>query len=94
MGEENIKLYLFADDTKIYCHVKNLTEEDNLQRGIENLVDWTNRWQVSLNCRITEKLSVHHAISSLGLFYYSDCRVPKFTGSKILRIKSLKMLKI
>jgi len=49
IGEENIKLYLFADDAKIYCHVKNLTDKDNLQRGIENLVDCTNRWQVSLN---------------------------------------------
>jgi len=44
-GEENIKLYLFADDAKIYCHVKKLADKDNLQRGIENLVDWTNRWQ-------------------------------------------------
>ena len=60
MGEENIKLYLFADDTKIYCHVKNLTEEDNLQRGIENLVDWTNRWQVSLNINKCKIMSVHH----------------------------------
>jgi len=37
-GEENVKLYLFADDAKIYCHVKNLADKDNLQRGIENLV--------------------------------------------------------
>jgi len=27
IGEENIKLYLFADDAKIYCHVKNLTDK-------------------------------------------------------------------
>jgi len=52
--EENIKLYLFADDAKIYCHVKNL------QRGIENFVDWTNRWQVSLNINKCKILSVHH----------------------------------
>ena len=25
------------NDAKIYCHVKNLTDKDNLQRGIENL---------------------------------------------------------
>ena len=34
-----------------------------------------------------EILSVYHAISSLGLFYDSDCQAPKFAGSKILRIK-------
>ena len=41
IGEENIKLYLFAEYAKIYCHIKNLTDKDNLQRGIENLVEWT-----------------------------------------------------
>ena len=57
IGEENIKLYLYADDANIYCHVKNLTDKDNLQRGIEkneNLVDWTNRWQVLLNINIKQ----------------------------------------
>ena len=39
--------------------------------------------QLSEMCRITEILSVYHAISSLGLFYDSECRAPKFAGSKI-----------
>jgi len=62
IGEENIKLFLFADDAKIYCHVKNLTYKfkDKLQRGIENSVDWTNRWQVSLNINKCKIMSVHH----------------------------------
>ena len=60
ISEENIKLYLFADDAKIYCHVKNLTDKDNLQRGIENLVEWTNRWQVSLNINKCKIMSVRH----------------------------------
>jgi len=39
--EANIKMYLFADDAKMYCHVKNVVDKDKLQRGIENFVDWS-----------------------------------------------------
>jgi len=47
--EENIKMYLFADEAKMYCHIKNVADKDKLQRGIDNFVDWTSKWQVSLN---------------------------------------------
>jgi len=42
----NITLYLFADDAKIYCHIKDLADKDTLQRGIAKFVTWTNKWQV------------------------------------------------
>ena len=47
--EDNITLYLFTDDAKMYCHVKDLADQEKLKRGIENFVAWTNKWQVSLN---------------------------------------------
>jgi len=47
--ENNLKLYLFADDAKMYCHIKDALDVDNLQRGINNFVKWTERWQVTLN---------------------------------------------
>ena len=53
--EENIKMYLFADDANMYCHIKNVADKDKLQRGIDNFVDLTSKWQVSLNinkCKI------------------------------------------
>ena len=34
--EYNLKLYLFADDAKMYCHIKDVSDMDNLQRGIDN----------------------------------------------------------
>jgi len=58
--EENIKMYLFADDAKMYSHVKNVADKDELQRGIENFVDWTNKWQVSLNINKCKIFSVHY----------------------------------
>ena len=33
------------DDAKMYCHIKNAADNDELQRGIGNFVDWTNKWQ-------------------------------------------------
>jgi len=53
--EENIKMNQFADDAKMYCHIKNVADKDKLQRGIDNFVDLTSKWQVSLNinkCKI------------------------------------------
>ena len=31
------------------CHINNFGNIDNLQTGIERLVQWTDRWQVKLN---------------------------------------------
>ena len=53
-------MYLFADDAKMYCHIKNAADKDELQRGIENFVDWTNKWQVSLNINKCKIMSVYH----------------------------------
>ena len=65
---ENIILYIFADDAKMYCHIKDLADKDKLQRGIERFVTWTNKWQVSLNA-----LSVIGVGMGLGcLLYTSD----------------------
>ena len=47
--EGNITLHLFANDAKMYCHIKDRSDQDKLQRGMEKLVEWTNKWQVSLN---------------------------------------------
>jgi len=33
--EENIKMYLFADDAKMYCHIENVADKDKLQIRIE-----------------------------------------------------------
>ena len=42
---------LFADDSKIYAEIK--TEEDyiNLQKGIDDLVDWSNKWLMNFNSK-------------------------------------------
>ena len=56
----NLKRYLFADDAKMYCHIKDALDVDNLQRGINNFVKWTETWQVTLNINKCKVISVHH----------------------------------
>ena len=36
--EANTKMYLLADVAKMYCHIKNVADKDELQRGIEHFV--------------------------------------------------------
>jgi len=61
-------MYLFADDAKMYCHVKNVADKDELQRGIETFVHWTSKWQVSFNINKCKIFSVHHKrYSNMGV---------------------------
>ena len=57
---DNIKLFLFADDAKMYYHIKDTADKDTLQTGIENFVKWTDKWQVKLNTDKCKVVSVHH----------------------------------
>jgi len=67
------KLYTYADDPKLYRHIFNTADQDNLQNVIHRLNDWANEWQLKLNvdkcCGMTHTAS----ISNLGnTKYYTD----------------------
>lgn len=40
---------LFADDTKVYAVVNNIEEQDTLQKDLDNLVDWSDKWLLKFN---------------------------------------------
>ena len=42
-------LYMFADDTKLYHRIRTPQDYILLQQDLERLVDWCDRWQMSLN---------------------------------------------
>jgi len=54
-----VKAYLFADNAKMYCHIKDVEDEVNLQTGVDNFVDWTDIWQVKVNVNKCKVISVH-----------------------------------
>ena len=39
----------FADDTKIYGKVDCWEDRNRLQKDLERLVDWADKWQMSFN---------------------------------------------
>jgi len=43
----------------MYCHIKDVSDIDNLQKGIDNFAKWTERWQVKLkgNSTLTKMLA-------------------------------------
>ena len=55
-SENNLKLYLFADDAKLYRHIKDVSDVDNLQRGIDNFAS-------SARCFITYGIPLRQVIS-------------------------------
>ena len=37
---------LFADDAKIFCGISRREDGDSLQSDLDNLMDWSRRWQL------------------------------------------------
>ena len=46
-------VYLFANDAKIFRHILGLCPDDQqrLQSGVNELVQWTHRWLLNLNVK-------------------------------------------
>jgi len=45
------KIYLFADDAKLFYHVQHPGDQQMLQKSINELVEWTQRWLLNLNTK-------------------------------------------
>ena len=67
------KLYIYADDTKLYRHIFNTVDQDKLQNDIHRLNDWANEWQLKLNvdkcCGMTYTASISNLCNTK---YYID----------------------
>ena len=40
---------MFANDTKVFCQINSPGDSKTLPEGIDNLVDWSNKWQLHFN---------------------------------------------
>ena len=61
---------LYADDTKVYSKVDNEEMKEKLQRDLDNLVMWANKWQLRFNedkCHI-----LHMGHSNHNYSYYMN----------------------
>ena len=39
---DDVNIYLFADDAKLYAHIKSEQDELMLQKNTDNFANWTN----------------------------------------------------
>jgi hypothetical protein len=51
----NIKI--FAEDTKLYKHISNLSDSENLQKNIYDLNTWSDEWLLQFN---SQKCKIMH----------------------------------
>ena len=49
---------LFADDSKAYAEIKTEDDYRKLQKGIDDLVEWSNRWLMSFNSKKCKVLHI------------------------------------
>jgi len=46
---DDVSIYLFADDAKLYAHIKFEQDELMLEKNTDNLAYWTDKWLMKLN---------------------------------------------
>jgi len=61
-------VYKFADDTKVLAQVQSDAERNILQEDLDELTEWTKKWQMSFN---TKKCKVMHAGRTNPRFTYT-----------------------
>jgi len=45
----NANIFWFADDAKLYEHIKGCGDELEFQKEIDKLAEWADEWQVKIN---------------------------------------------
>ena len=54
---------IFADDTKAYTSINTEEDQKRLQRTINNMVEWTNKWLLKFN---NEKCKILHLTQNIA----------------------------
>jgi len=43
------EIYLYADDAKLFRHIKQDSDKQLFQYGVHDLQNWCNKWMLKLN---------------------------------------------
>jgi len=55
------KLYMFVDDTKMYSEVGTISDHQQLQSDVDNLVTWSTTWNLLFNPLKCKVMTLGHA---------------------------------
>jgi len=53
-----------ADDTKIWCYIKQQSDSSNLQKDLDKLNQWSHTWQLSFNPEKCKVMRIGHSYTT------------------------------
>jgi len=56
--EQNASISLYADDAKIYKHVREMSDGESLQKAVEDMNLWCNSWMIKINCAKCKSMTI------------------------------------
>ena len=65
MCDKESKLYLYADDAKIFSHICNIKDKENLQSDLDKVNEWSNKWLLKLNIQKCKVMSYGEIVESI-----------------------------
>ena len=65
------ELYLYADDAKLFRHILSDLDSGLLQRDLDNLSNWTEKWLLKLNVNKCKYMSYERSHSDTSLNQYT-----------------------
>jgi hypothetical protein len=71
---------IFADDTKLFRAIRIIEDHDVLQQDLDNLVEWSNKWQLGFN--ETKCKSLHLGSSNQRLNYHMNSQILEDTRNE------------
>ena len=71
------EVFTFADDTKIVRQVGDRMECDDMQRDLDIMVEWADRWQMEFNVDKCKVMHIGKKKSEVSILHEREC----FEGS-------------
>jgi ribonucleases P/MRP protein subunit RPP40 len=66
-------LFLYADDAKLFTHIKEVNDIDLLQKDLSDIQQWMDKWLLKLNIKKCNVVSYgHHLISKNNYYLHSE----------------------
>ncbi|KAJ8042793.1 RNA-directed DNA polymerase from mobile element jockey [Holothuria leucospilota] len=72
---------LFADDCVIYRQIKNNLDQVQLQKDLNNLSEWQNKWQMHFNTKMCFSMRITHSRNPKLFHYTLDKDILESTAS-------------
>ena len=87
-------IYLFADDAKIFRHVKTSADQSNLQQACNTISKWSDKWLLPLNVGKCILLRIGRETQKYEYDYYINVKDTTTNATSLQRVDSVKDLGI